>query len=138
MNIGILLRIPFQNLVERIHGDLAKNGFEDVRPAHGNVFQFIGKDGARITVMAEKAQMTKQSMSYLVEYLEDRGYIERKADPIDKRAVIFCLTAKGWKTVKVAEQSIKNVQGEWRQKLGARKFDQMAAALAELNKLVAT
>jgi DNA-binding MarR family transcriptional regulator len=135
MNIGILLRTPFQSLVERIHSDLAAKGFEDVRPAHGNVFQFIGKNGARITTMAEKAQMTKQSMSYLVEYLEDRGYVERKQDPNDKRAVIFCMTAKGWRATKVAEQSIQDLQNEWREKLGAKKFDTLVNSLEELTEL---
>lgn len=136
MNIGILLRSPFQALVDRIHQDLAKHGFGDVRPAHGNVFQFIGKNGARITALAEKANMTKQSMSYLVEYLEQRGYVERRPDPIDGRAVIFCLTAQGWQVVKVAEQSIKDIQEDWRQFLGPRKFDSMVAALNELGELV--
>lgn len=138
MNIGILLRTPFENLVERIHSDLAKNGFADIRPAHGNVFQFIGRNGARITTMAEKAYMTKQSMSYLVEYLEERDYVERKADPDDKRAVIFCLTTKGWKAVKIAEQSIQDLQNEWRERLGNKKFDAMTSALGDLNELIRT
>ena len=138
MNIGILLRTPFQCLVERIHADLAAKGYEEIRPAHGNVFQYIGKNGARVTTMAEKAQMTKQSMSYLVEYLEERGYVERKADPDDKRAVIFYITKKGWNVVALAEQSIKNLQNEWAEKLGRKKFDAMTSALSELNTLIKT
>ena len=138
MNIGILLRTPFQTLVERIHVDLAKNGFEEIRPAHGNVFQFIGRNGSRITAMAEKAQMTKQSMSYLVAYLEERSYIERKADPEDGRAIIFCLTPKGRKVVDIAEQSIQHLQGEWKEQLGTKKFDNMVSSLQDLNEIVKT
>ena len=80
--------------------------------------------------------MTKQSMSYLVEYLEERGYVIRKPDPEDKRAVIFCLTAKGWKAVNAAEQSIKAIQDEWREQLGHKKFDTMVNALDDLNGIV--
>jgi DNA-binding MarR family transcriptional regulator len=133
MNIGILLRNPFQRLVERIHADLAEDGYPDIRPAHGNVFQFIGKKGARITQMAEKAQMTKQSMSYLVEYLEERNYLERRQDPEDGRAVVFYVTKKGLKVEEVAERSIANIQDEWRDKLGSKKYDTLINLLTELN-----
>jgi len=132
MNIGILLRTPFQQLVDRIHADLANNGYEEIRPAHGTVFQYIGKNGARITTMAEKAQITKQSMSYLVQYLEERGYVERKEDPEDRRAVIFCITPAGWKVVAIAEQSIKDLQAEWVKKLGQKKYDILVNTLLEL------
>src|SRR5450755_2302934 len=106
MNIGILLRTPFQQLVDEIHDNLAREGYPEVRPAQGIVFQFIGKTGARLTELAAKAQMTKQSMSYLVEYLEKEGHVERADDETDKRAKIFRLTKKGWKVVAIAEKSI--------------------------------
>ena len=78
MNIGILLRAPFQQLVDEIHDNLAKAGYPEVRPAQGIVFQFIGKKGARLTELAAKAQMTKQSMSYLVEYLENAAMLKER------------------------------------------------------------
>src|ERR1043165_8047745 len=106
MNLGILLRNPFQKLVESIHEDLAAAGFAEVRPAHGVVFQFIGKNGARLTELAAKSQLTKQSMSYLVEHLEKHGHVERFVDETDSRAWIFRLTKKGWKVVAIAEKSI--------------------------------
>jgi DNA-binding MarR family transcriptional regulator len=133
MNIGIQLRKPFDQIVERIHADLAEHGYAEIRPSHGIVFQHIGKHGARLTELAARAQMTKQSMSYLVQYLEDRGYIERKEDAADKRAVVFCITNLGWKVVAIAEQSIKDIQTEWAERLGQKKFDALVATLQQLN-----
>jgi DNA-binding MarR family transcriptional regulator len=133
MNIGILLRQPFQQLVEQIHNDLAEAGYPEIRPVQGVVFQFIGKNGARLTELAEKAQMTKQSMSYLVEYLEEAGHVERADDETDKRAKIFRLTKKGWRVVALAEQSIARFEDNCKKNLGAAKYKQLTALLKELN-----
>jgi DNA-binding MarR family transcriptional regulator len=133
MNIGILLRSPFHILVEEIHSKLALHGYPEIRPAHGNVFQFIGKNGARVTDMAEKAQMTKQSMSYLVYYLESYGYVERREDPTDKRALIFGLTEKGKKVEDVAEMAIAEVEQKWEKALGKKDFKKLNSLLKKLN-----
>lgn len=132
MNIGILLRTPFFRLVEEIHEELARKGYPDIRPAHGNVFQFIGKNGARMTDMAEKAQMTKQSMGYLLNYLEECGYVERKPDERDKRAVIFALTAKGWDVVNAAEEAIAGIQKKWEAVLGESDYQRLVNILGKL------
>src|SRR6185312_4386828 len=133
MNIGILLRTPFFKLVEEIHNTLAEKGYPEIRPAHGNVFQFIGKNGARITDMAKKAHMTKQSMSYLVYYLEEHGYVEQASDDTDARAIIFRLTNKGRKAVDIAEEVIKEVQMKWKKALGKDKYDELWRLLVTLN-----
>lgn len=133
MNIGILLRTPFQQLVDEIHENLAREGYPEVRPAQGIVFQFIGKTGARLTELAAKAQMTKQSMSYLVEYLEKEGHVERADDETDKRAKIFRLTKKGWKVVAIAEKSIGNFEANCRKKMGIAKYNQLVRLLKELD-----
>jgi acetamidase/formamidase len=56
-------------------------GFDDVRPAHMAIFQNLGPDGARIGELAERAKLTNQSVGYLVDYLEQHGYVERRPDP---------------------------------------------------------
>ncbi|HMS50975.1 MAG TPA: MarR family winged helix-turn-helix transcriptional regulator [Chitinophagales bacterium] len=133
MNIGILLRKPFQQLVDEIHETLAIEGYPEIRPAQGIVFQFIGKNGSRLTELAIKAQITKQSMSYLVEYLEKEGHIEKTDDETDKRAKIFRLTKKGWDVVAIAEKAIENFETNCKKKLGAVKYKQLINLLNELD-----
>src|SRR5690348_3263383 len=85
-NLGILLRVPYQQVVDRVIAGLAEAGFDDLTPAHTAVFQHIETDGSRLTDLARRAQMTKQSMGYLVDNLERLGYLERRPDPTDRRA----------------------------------------------------
>jgi hypothetical protein len=42
--------------------------------------------GARITDLAERAQVTKQTAGFLVDQLERAGYVRRVPDPRDARA----------------------------------------------------
>jgi DNA-binding MarR family transcriptional regulator len=131
-NVGVLLRVPFQEVVERVTAGIAEAGFDDLRPAHTAVFQHISAEGSRLTDLAERAQMTKQSMGYLVDYLEQRGYIERRPDPTDRRAALVCLTDRGWAQVRTALAIIAAVEAEWARALGPSRMEQLRALLSEL------
>jgi DNA-binding MarR family transcriptional regulator len=131
-NIGILLRDVGQEVVRRVATGLAEAGFDDIRPAHTAVFQHIEADGSRLTDLAERAQITKQSMGYLVDYLEERGYLERRADPHDRRVALVCLTDRGWKEVEAALEIIGRVEAEWTKRLGKTRMEQLRDTLAAL------
>jgi DNA-binding MarR family transcriptional regulator len=131
-NLGILLRIPFQEVVRRVSAGLEDAGFDDLRPAHTAVFQHIERNGSRLTDLAERAQITKQSMGYLVDHLEARGYLERRPDPSDRRAALVCLTERGWAEVHAALEIIAELEAEWADALGERKMQQLRALLTEL------
>lgn len=131
-NIGILLRAPFQEVVRRVSEGLAEAGFDDIRPAHTAVFQQIAADGSRLSELAGRAQLTKQSMAYLVDYLEERGYLERRPDPTDRRAALICLTERGWDQVRAALAIIAEIEEEWARRLGKRRMAQLRELLGEL------
>jgi len=133
-NIGILLRVLFQEVNARVSEGLAEAGFDDVRPAHTAVFQHIKAEGSRLSELAERAQLTKQSMGYLVDYLEGRGYLERRPDPTDRRATIICLTERGWDEVRAALRIIAGIEKDWSRRLGERRMEELRELLTELNR----
>jgi DNA-binding MarR family transcriptional regulator len=120
-------------LLDRVYSELVTSGFEDVRPAHGNVFRYIAPNGSRLTELADAAQITKQSMNYLVEYLCDRGYVEMIPDPTDGRAKLIRLTDQGQKVQQMAIQISRQVEAEWAAHLGQRKMAQLRRLLEELS-----
>lgn len=131
-NLGILLRTPFQEVVRRVSAGLAEAGFDDLRPAHTAVFQHIEAGGSRLTDLADRAQITKQSMGYLVDYLEQRGYLERRPDPSDRRAALICLTDRGWAQIHAALATIAALEQEWTRALGRQRMQQLRQLLTEL------
>ena len=134
-NVGILLREPLQEIVRRVSAGLAAAGFDDLRPAHTAVFQHIDTDGTRITDLAERAQMTKQSMSYLVDHLERCGYIERRPDPTDRRATLICLTERGWDQIRAALAIIAATEEGWARELGRERIEYLRETLGDLSEL---
>ena len=131
-NIGILLRIPFQEVVGRVNVELAELGFDDLRPAHTVVFQHLSSEGSRLTSLAKRAQISKQSMGYLVDYLEQRGYVERRPDPTDRRAALVFPTDRGWEQIRAALSIIAAIEEEWTRQLGEKDMQQLRQLLRKL------
>src|SRR4051795_9851714 len=118
--IGELLRVPSQAVVNHCHRALNDAGFTDLRAAHMPVIMYIDHPpgGTTVTALAERAQMTKQSMGELVNYMEKRGYLERIPDPTDKRAKIICLTERGWDAHETAPKVGLDLEERWAERLG--------------------
>jgi DNA-binding MarR family transcriptional regulator len=131
--LGALLRLPSQAIVERIARDLSRAGHDDISPAKFVVFQYLPAEGARTTDLAERAGITKQSMSALVRTLIDNGYMRRQPDPSDRRASIIVRTDRGWEIERIAREAISGTVAEWRQAIGAERLEagiEMLEALA--------
>ena len=138
-NMSHLLWVPYRAYLERLHERLARAGYPDIRPTHGgNVFRHLRAEGSRLTELAERAQLTKQSMGYLVDYLAERGYLERLPDPLDSRAKLIRLTARGWQLTHMAEGIITQLEDEAVQRLGADKVHQLRRLLRDYATLLET
>jgi DNA-binding MarR family transcriptional regulator len=131
-NIGILLRVLYQEIVRGVSAGMSQAGFEDIRPAHTAVFQHIEAEGSRLTDLAERAQITKQSMGYLVDHLEEGGYLERRPDPNDRRVTLIFLTERGWDQIRAALTVINAIEQQWTDRIGERRMKQLRDALNEL------
>jgi DNA-binding MarR family transcriptional regulator len=113
MNLAQIFRIPFQTLVTVLHDRLAQVGYGDIRPTHTIIFALVPKEGIRMSELAERAQLTKQLVNYLVTAIEEMGYVERIADPLDGRAKLVHLTEKGALAVLEGQKIIKSIEEEW-------------------------
>lgn len=92
---GALFRVPYGIYLRWLYATLAERGFPEVREAHTNVFRHIEPGGSRVTDLAAAAGMTKQSMAYLVDYLQETGYLDIVPDETDRRAKRARLTKRG-------------------------------------------
>jgi DNA-binding MarR family transcriptional regulator len=127
--LGALLRTPYQKLQSRIYRQLAETGFADIRPAHSSVFRHILPSGSRVTELADRADMTKQSMAYLVNYLHEHGYVRLTPDPQDGRAKIVHLTERGIAFQEAAITLSRRAESDIANQLGAREMDKLRQLL---------
>jgi DNA-binding MarR family transcriptional regulator len=136
-NLAVLLREPLLAITDHIHARLAASGHPEVRPAHGVVFQFVDDEGTHVSTLAQRAQMTKQSMAELVAHLEKHGYVERIPDPADQRAKLVRLTDRGRDAVPVAQQAIADLEARWSELVGERDMTRLRGLLQRLNEALA-
>lgn len=132
-SLGILFREPLRVGTALLHERFAERGHPEIRPVHGTVMQFLDDEGTRVSVLAERAQITKQSMGELVAHLERLGYVERVADPSDGRAKLVRPTARGRQLYAIAREVVAELETEWARRVGPVKMRQLRALLEELN-----
>ncbi|MEV0717706.1 MarR family transcriptional regulator [Asanoa sp. NPDC050611] len=135
MNLGLLLFIPYRAMENRVFAALRSAGFDDVTPAQARVFQRIDPGGTRLTDLAERAQVTKQTAGFLVDGLERAGYVERVVDPADGRARLVRVAARGARAVPVAAAVVAEVEAEWAAHLGAAETAALRDTLAKLREI---
>ena len=128
-NLAILLREPFQAMTDVLLDRLAARGHGAVRQPHAAVFEFLDDDGTRVSVLAERARMAKQSMAELVAHLEDHGYVAREPDPADGRAKLVRATAKGREVFAIAREVAAELEARLEQELGAADVARLRALL---------
>jgi DNA-binding MarR family transcriptional regulator len=129
--IGALLSLPMQVISRRVAAALAEH-FPDYRPTYEPVFQWCKPEGSRLTELAERVGVTKQSMGEIIDALEQRGYMERVPDPTDGRAILIRRTELGWEINRVARQLVVEIQQEWMQAVGEEQFGHLLHLLRRL------
>jgi DNA-binding MarR family transcriptional regulator len=124
-----LLENGFDAFAEEMTRRVAETPYSDIRMTHGCVFGNIEPDGSRLTDLAERAHMTKQSVGEVATELERRGYLERVPDPADGRAKIIRLTERGRDAQALGFQIIDELEQEWAERFGADRIAALRDAL---------
>jgi DNA-binding MarR family transcriptional regulator len=109
-NLAVLLRETFVALNDWALARLAARGHEVVRAPHGAVFQYLDDAGTTVSVLAGRAQVTKQAMAELVRHLEDHGYVERVPNPQDRRAKLVRTTDRGREVFAVMREQVAELE----------------------------
>jgi DNA-binding MarR family transcriptional regulator len=131
--IGALLRVPFDTVRDRMLAGLHERGFSDLIAAHLDVFQYPGPENQRPIELATQTRMSKQALNYLLGQLEQLGYLTREPDNSDQRSKRIRLTPRGRAAGKAIREIVKDLETEWAEQLGPRKFAQLRDLLAQLN-----
>ena len=126
---SLLMFIAQRYAEGRIYDGIREAGFDDFTIAQGRLAAGIDPEGTRLTVLADRARVAKQTATALVDNLERAGYVERVPDPLDGRARLVRITARGWEVIPVARANEQAVEQEWAAYLGPRRMRQLREAL---------
>lgn len=132
--MGLLLFIPYRFMESAVMAELKAHG-HDLAVSHARVFQRINPEGSRMNELAEAAQVSKQTLTSIVDQLERRGYVQRCPDPHDARARLVTITDRGQELIDVSRPVVASVEATWSRHLGrarATQLRQILTALAEI------
>ena len=133
-------RVPMIRLlgtaVDGFSGELQRRlreaGLTDIRPGHGCVFGTVDPEGSRLTDLALRACMTKQSVAEATNDLEQLGYVERVPDPDDGRVKIIRLTERGREAQAMGRRLIDDIEREWAERYGEERIAALRDARFDL------
>ena len=117
-NIGRLFQRSARAYSELALQKLHEYGHEGLTLFHTALISNLDLEGTRITVLAQRAGVSKQAMGQLVADLEKRGYVERAPDPEDGRASLVKFTEQGWQLLQDAYHVKLAIEAEYTAVLG--------------------
>jgi DNA-binding MarR family transcriptional regulator len=129
-DLGFLLAKASQRWNELLGERFAARGFTDVRPSYGSVLlPLFEEDGLRMGQIAERARLSKQTMTTLVRLCERDGLVSRERDPLDARAFRIYLTVRAKDFQPVAGEVLRALDAKVLAVLGERRRTALARAL---------
>jgi DNA-binding MarR family transcriptional regulator len=110
-NLGFLLAKASQRWNELLYERFVERGFAEVRPAYGSILvPLFEEDGLRMGQLAQRARLSKQTMTTMVRLLERADLVARERDAVDGRAFRIHLTERAREFQPVAEEVLDELE----------------------------
>lgn len=133
--LGVLLFIAYRAMEAASMEGLARAGYTDMTVAQARIAARIDPGGSRVTQLAAAAHVTKQTAGFLVEQLENAGYVERVPDPTDRRARLVKVAARGRAAAEAALPALAEVEERWTAHLGPERMAELRETLTMVREI---
>ncbi len=127
-----LFAMAYRLLVDGLHEELPRRGWDDVRPAYGFVLLALRGGPASLRDLPRVLGTSKQAVSKLVDAMVAAGYVERLADPGDARAKRVRLSDRGRTLLAVVEDVHAELERGWAATLGESRLAGLRGDLEEV------
>ena len=135
-NLGYLLAKASQRWNELLYEGFLREGFPEVRPSYGSVLvPLFEEDGLRMGEIAERARLSKQTITTMVRLCERDGLVTRRPDPADGRAARVQLTPRARAFRPAAERVLAELEAAVAELLGERRAASLRRAVRQLANL---
>jgi len=129
--VGRYIREAFIFMLEDLNEGLRAH-YPGVTPSQGRIMTLLDREGVRMSVLAERAQLTKQSLSELVVGLEALGLVVRRPDPADGRAKLVRPTKHGEEAMRRGFEVAQSMHQRWTDLIGPREMQRLMHSLGRL------
>ena len=131
--LGLVMDAVRRELHDRMTGRTAPQRLRGLRASHIRLLSLTPPEGLRVTDLADRVGMTKQALGEFANDLERRGLLESVSDPRDRRVRILRPTRRGLAAVAAADRVIRQVEEDWRGRLGEREWTRLRRSLTSIH-----
>ena len=125
-----LLRGAWTTYARAVAPAVADAGFDDLPRNGAYVVGAIAREGLPLSQVVTQLGVSKQAAGQLVDTLVMRGYLDRAADPTDRRRLTVSLTAHGEAAAAVTRDAVARVDAALTDRIGAASVQALRQALA--------
>ena len=131
-DLALLLLGGFRALVDDAIEQLARRGYEDVRPVHDFALRAIAAGADNASELGRSLSVSKQAAAKTVAVLIERSYVAREADPLDARRKRLQVTSLGFEVMREGEAIFDDLRRNWEQQIGPDELKRLETNLAAL------
>jgi DNA-binding MarR family transcriptional regulator len=128
-DLVLLVAGAYTAVTDRLQRELEARGIDGMRPSYGFVIRAVAAERPTVGRLAELLGVTKQSASALVDDMLRAGFLERAADPADRRRVRLSLSARGEAVRGSALATSEKLEAELAAAVGPRAVPALRRAL---------
>ncbi|MFC9436543.1 MarR family winged helix-turn-helix transcriptional regulator [Nocardia sp. NPDC057030] len=132
MDFGVLLGQAYQGFVQELHAHLAGHGHQVLGASYGYVLRTLADDALTASQLGEQLGITAQGAAKVVDEMVRQGYIERRADPNDKRAKLLHLSDRGRDMLDTVRAFHADYERRLTAKVGADQITAVRGVLGEI------
>jgi DNA-binding MarR family transcriptional regulator/catechol 2,3-dioxygenase-like lactoylglutathione lyase family enzyme len=127
-----LMRAARGAYARSVRAQLHSIGIDDLPRNGAFILAGIGAPGGLRQDLPVDLGVTKQAVSSAIDILANRGYLERRTDPEDRRRIALELTDRGRRVVEAVVRGVEAVDAQLSERVPPEQVDAMRAALAVL------
>ena len=131
-DLALLLLGGFRTLVDDATAELARRGFDDVRPVHDFAMRAIAAGADNASELGRRMSVSKQAAAKTIAVLAERGYVAREPDPADARRKLLQVTSLGEEVMRQGEAIFDELRDRWLQQIGPDALADLEAHLTAL------
>lgn len=131
-DIGVPLYRAAMAWKERLHSEMVRRGHAWFGDARVVIAIHLDPRGLSQSELTARTGLTKQAVQQLLDGLEADGIVERVASDEDRRTKRVVYTAKGFKSIREANAVKREIDADYRARLGERGFEALRSALTKL------
>lgn len=132
MDFGVLLGQAYQSFVQQLHAHLAEHGHVILGASYGYVLRALAESACTASQLGEQLGITAQGAAKVVDEMVRHGYVERRPDPIDKRAKRLHLSPRGEDLLRVVREFHTDYERRLAERIGAEQVATARAVLGEI------